>query len=128
MKLPSEPGPDTGPILSIGPRLMEPRRKQVLTWAQIDETPEEGLILVYRTSKDMNLRAATRKIYRKPYFFPGGFAVEIEENGWRAMLRFTEYHGKRGSWDNGDGSAFRQTDETSRCKLSPPGFTGDSIP
>jgi hypothetical protein len=87
------------------PVQMEQREGGALAWARIEETPEEGLILVYRTSKDMSIPAATRKICRKPYFFPGGFAVEIEERGWRAMIRFTEYKGKRVSWEGPFGGA-----------------------
>ena len=46
------------------PVQMEQREGGALAWARIEETPEEGLILVYRTSKDMSIPAATRKICR----------------------------------------------------------------
>jgi hypothetical protein len=92
---------------------MERREDQALAWARIEDTPEEGLILVYRTSKDMSIPAATRKICRKPHFFPGGFAVEIEENSCTAMIRFTEYKGKRKSWSTATTpqAAFKRVDE-----------------
>jgi hypothetical protein len=92
---------------------VEPRSKRVLAWARIEERAD-GTFLVYRTLKDFSLPAAERRILGRPRIFPNGFLVEVGERGWRLMLRFTEYHGRRVSRGNVVGTPFLPIREVSR--------------
>jgi len=77
-----------------------PRHKRVLLWAEIvgDELHYMG---------DNTLPPNTRRLTRRPRFFDKGFYVEVEERGRVAMLKFTEYKGKRGCWNSSHGAAFK---------------------
>jgi hypothetical protein len=84
------------------------RRKRVLMWAELVETPE-GWELHY--ASDDSIPPAFRRVTRKPCFTPTGFLCEVEERGQIAMLCFTEYPGKRGRWNSSDGTAFVREEE-----------------
>jgi hypothetical protein len=80
------------------------RRKRVLMWAELVETPD-GWELHY--ASDNSIPPAVRRVTRKPCFTPTGFLCEVEERGKVAMLKFTEYKGKRQCWNSTSGSAFK---------------------
>lgn len=81
-----------------------------LMWAEIVRV-DDGWVLRYRSSQNMDIPAKDVECMRKPRFVSDGFFVEVKQANKVAMLRFTEYHGKKESWAMGSGTAFKRVVE-----------------